>query len=147
MTHRIWHPAPRGLIIAAATERWTRQQPAPDLVVYLWVWAQYDDSERPTRRQVARLFGWTEHDARKLLDRVKEDYAEWLVMTGPARRKGRRPPKASDDADLGDTIARNPPDSARISPAREGATTTQSQDNTLTLVQGTLYRGEVVHGE
>lgn len=141
MTHRIWHPAPRGLIMAAATERWTRQAPAPDLVVYLWVWSQYDDRERPTRRQVARLFGWTEHHARTLLQRVNEDHAAWLVLTSPGASKSRRPPKPSNDADIGDPAAQIPPDSARIPPDRARASTPQSHHNTLHLLNS-----EVKHG-
>ncbi len=86
----IWHPAPRGLINAAATHRWTKKNPAPDIVVYLWVWSQRDDGFTPSRNDIARTFGWTEHYARKMIRRVKEDSQRWQQLTKP-KRLGRRP--------------------------------------------------------
>ena len=38
----------------------------------------HDDGERPTRRQIARLFGWSEHYARQMLMRVKTERNEWV---------------------------------------------------------------------
>jgi hypothetical protein len=124
----IWHPAPRGLVIAAATERWTRDRPAPDLVVYLWTWSQYDDGERPTRRQLARLFGWTEHHARTLLARVRADHAAWLEAHPPTLKQGHRPNSPWNDEDLPPPAAQIRPGFAAIRPIA-GAS---SQHNTHT---------------
>jgi hypothetical protein len=129
-TTTIWHPAPRGLVTAAATERWTRQHPAPDLVVYLWVWSQHDDGERPTRRQIARLFGWTEHHARTLLKRVKADHSAWHQAHPPRTRHSYRPPKPSNGADLRDQVAQVSPTFHHESPDHAGAFTTQHTHST-----------------
>ena len=110
---------------AAATEHWTRQHPAPDLVVYLWVWSQHDDGEHPTRRQVARLFGWTEHHARTLLRRVKTDHLTWCRQYPPRTAPGQRPLTLSNGADLREGIAQESPRIHHDSPDHAGAITTQ----------------------
>ena len=96
---KIWHPAPRGLVLQAAAERWTKDNPAPQIVVYLWTWSMHDDGEHPTRRQIARLFGWTEHYSRSMLDRVKTDRAEWQAAY-PNRAPGHLPPTLNDTGNL-----------------------------------------------
>jgi hypothetical protein len=128
----IWHPAPRGLINSAATERWTRKRPAPEIVVYLWIWSQRDECAPPTRRQVATVFGWTEHQARKMIVRVKDDMNEWRLYTSPRAQKGRRPPDASNDANLRERGARIPPTNHHDSPDHTGASTQHSQHTTET---------------
>ena len=127
---KIWHPAPRGLVIAAATERWTRERPAPDLVVYLWTWSQFDDGERPTRRQLARLFGWTEHHARTLLTRIKADHAAWLEAHPPTLKQSRRPGPPRNGADLRPPAAQEPPRNNQEPPDRARVSTTHSQHTT-----------------
>ena len=118
---QIWHPAPRGLIHAAAVERSTREHPAPDLVVYLWTWSQRDDGERPTRRQGARLFGWSEHRSRTMLSRVADDHGAWLDAVSPTLRNSQRPPQPSNGAQLHEQNARKSPKNHHVSPdhARE----------------------------
>jgi hypothetical protein len=136
---QIWHPAPRGLVIAAATERWTRDRPAPDLVVYLWTWSQYDDGERPTRRQLARLFGWTEHHARTLLARVKADHAAWMTAHPPTLKQGRRPQPPCNGADLQANGTQNRPGFAANRPiagVRSQHNTNTRQDQDQALSQG-----------
>ena len=120
---QIWHPAPRGLIHSAAVERWTREHPAPDLVVYLWVWSQHDDRERPTRRQVARLFGWSEHRARKMLSRVSGDFEAWQKAFSPTLAHSQRPPQPSNGAQLHDQNARFSPKNHQDSPDHARAIT------------------------
>jgi len=114
----IWHPAPRGLVMAAALRKWTRKQPAPDLVVYLWAWSQMDDGERPTRRQLARDFGWTEHKARTMIDRVKDDRKAWHDMTAPKSTPSRRPAYSNNGGHLDDRTAQKPPKNRHDSPDR-----------------------------
>ncbi len=122
----VWHPAPRGLVIAAATERWTKERPAPQLVVYLWVWSQREDGENPTRRQVARLFGWTEHYARLMVDRVRTEHREWLESFSPAAQTSDRPPKPRNHTNLDGHIAQKKPAITQISPDRARVFTRQS---------------------
>ena len=121
----IWHPAPRGLIMSAALKKWTRKQPAPDLVVYLWAWSQMDDGEKPTRRQLARDFGWTEHKARTVIDRVKDDRKAWHDMTAPKAAPTRRPPVSNNGGHLGDRTAQEPPRNNQEPPDRTRGSTTQ----------------------
>jgi hypothetical protein len=131
---QIWHPAPRGLIQSAAIERWTREQPAPDLVVYLWTWSQRDDNEHPTRRQLARLFGWTEHRARQMLARVADDHKSWLKSFSPTLRNSPRPPQPNNGAQLHEQFARKSPKNHHDSPDHAHAITLK---NTKTQATGT----------
>ena len=103
----IWHPAPRGLINSAATERWTRKRPAPEIVVYLWVWSQRDEGAPPTRRQVAKIFGWTEHYARTMIRRVKADMDEWEQYTSLRKVTAKRPPQPSKNGQVRNRSAHN----------------------------------------
>ena len=132
----IWHPAPRGLINASATERWTRKRPAPDIVVYLWIWSQRDEGAPPTRRQVAKIFGWTEHQSRKMIERVKADTIEWRLYTSPRASKGKRPSASSDYRRLQDNPAQYPPSIRPDPPDHTGASTLHTQHNTETEASG-----------
>ena len=136
----IWHPAPRGLVVAAATERWTRENPAPQLIAYLWIWSQYDDGERPTRRQVARLFGWTEYYAKQMLRRVKAEHSEWQTSFLPKSKSGHKPPVISKNGHLRGGFTHKKPDIARVLPDQGCAVTTQHKQKTgkpvLVQVQG-----------
>lgn len=127
---RIWHPAPRGLIVDAAVGNWTRDNPAPDLVVYLWIWAQRDDGENPTRRRVAQRFGWTEHYARQMVDRVRKEHREWVEEFSPAAFRSRRPAESSNDANLRALISRKSPRNTQVSPDHARAITTHPQNTT-----------------
>ena len=126
----IWHPAPRGLITAAATERWTKEHPAPQLVAYLWIWSQYDDRERPTRRSIARQFGWSEYYAKQMLRRVHLEHAAWVAAFSPESKTAHRPRQTNDSSRLGDGIPANQPHFNQDSPDRAGAVTTHTQHNT-----------------
>ena len=128
----IWHPAPRGLIQAAAVERWTRDKPAPDLVAYLWIWSQKEDGENPTRRQIARLFGWTEHYSRKMLARVKHDHQAWVAMVSPQLKSSHRPPIDNDFEQLRTRITQKSPRKNQKSPDREREFTSQNKNKTRT---------------
>ena len=139
---QIWHPAPRGLVIAAATERWTRDRPAPDLVVYLWTWSQYDDGERPTRRQLARLFGWTEHHARTLLARVRADHAAWAEAHPPTLSHSRRPQPPRNGEHLRPHAAQESPRNHQEPPDHAGVSTTQ---HTHTTGPGPVQGGRSWH--
>ena len=131
---KIWHPAPRGLINTAATERWSRKRPAPDIVVYLWVWSQRDEGAPPTRRQVAKVFGWTEHQARKMIDTVKQDMNEWLSYISPRPTKGRRPGVNRENNHLRDHVAQEPPRVHQESPDRGRVSTLHKHDTTETEI-------------
>lgn len=128
----IWHPAPRGLINAAATIRWTRKHTAPDLVVYLWIWSQQDDGAPPTRRQVAAIFGWTEHQARKMIAQVKQDRNDWLRLTSPTSTPGRRPTMPNDYRQLEHPARQVSTKKRHDSPDRARVSTQQPQHTTQT---------------
>jgi hypothetical protein len=131
----VWHPAPRGLVIAASTERWTKDRPAPQLVVYLWIWSQRDDGENPTRRQVARLFGWTEHYARLMVDRVRTEHQEWVNAFSPETRKTNHPASRRTDNNLREQIAQNKPAITQISPDRAREFTSQSNSHHTQFIE------------
>lgn len=129
----IWHPIPRGLVNAAAAERWTRKRPAPKLVVYAWIWSQHDDGERPSRRDIRDLFGWTEHGARTMIARVKEDRNAWLQAYSPkhAPRTAQQPPsRPSHSKHLEPQAAQQPPRVHQETPDRACAFTLHSHTHT-----------------
>ena len=130
---RIWHPAPRGLINEAAAERWTRKKPAPALVVYMWIWSQRDDGTPPTRRQVARLFGWTEHHARTMIRKVGEDQNEWRRLCSPKqapKAAQQSPSQRSDSSNLQGRTAQPSPRFNPESPDRARAITQHNTQHT-----------------
>ncbi len=129
---KIWHPAPRGLVNAAATTRWTRKHPAPELVVYLWVWSQRDEGTPPTRRQVAGIFGWTEHHARKMIEVVKQDQTEWLRAYPPTSSSSRRPPHPSKTKHLPPPGDQHSPSKHHGSPDRARVSTQHHTNTTVT---------------
>ena len=128
----IWHPAPRGLIHAAAAERWTREHPAPDIVVYLWIWSQRDDGAPPSKRDVMRYFGWSDHYARKMLTRVRDDYAAWVRAVSPGSTPGHLPPATSYYNGLPGSDLQKSPRNLRKSPDRARGSTTQHNTPTRT---------------
>ena len=61
--------------------RWTRENPAPEVVAYLWVWKLVRDGVNVSIRDVATYAGWTRWQARKLRERVSEEMMEWEETT------------------------------------------------------------------
>ena len=133
---KIWPPAPRGLINASATERWSRKRQAPDIVVYLWVWSQRDEGAPPTRRQVAKVFGWTEHQARKMIETVKQDMNEWHAYISPRPARGRHPTTGRNTSHLDDSVTQISPAIHQVPPDRARISTRHNKHTTETEVEG-----------
>ena len=76
-----WIPAPLPAIHAANRHRWTTENPAPEVVGYLVVWADLQEGRRPSRRSMAEHLGWSTYQARKLIETVKADLDAWVSRT------------------------------------------------------------------
>ena len=141
---RRWHPAPRELIRKAGKHRRSRDNPADEVVGYLWVWHLFDEGEKPTRRELARDLGWTEHRARGMLETVRASFTEWRVLTAtnrPAAAESRpwaaqsRPQYPNNGGTMSDESAHKSPQVARGSPptrARFTITHTEQDKDTMT---------------
>ena len=139
---RRWHPAPRDLIRKSGKRRRSRENPAEEVVGYLWIWHLLDEGETPTRREMARDLGWSEHQARGMLDKVRAAFTEWRILTAtnrPAAAEFRprvatdRPGHSSDIATLDADTAQGSPRTAQESPptrARFTITHTEQDRNT-----------------
>ena len=86
----------------------------------------HDEGERPTRRQIARLFGWSEHYARQMLERVKTERTEW-VESYPKTHMANLPPMGNEIRRLREQNTHKSPTKIRVSPDRAG----DSQYNTF----------------
>ena len=140
MDKKRWIPAPRRYVARAMRKQYTRENPAADVVGYLYVWSLLQDGDRPKRRDVARDLGWTEHKARVLVAEVKIEFTEWQALTATGRPKPpktrpnvaqNRPPKTSKNEDLHEPPAQESPTVAQTSPLTRARSTVQLQNITL----------------
>ena len=76
-----WHPVPSELAASLVKHRWTREQPAPEVVAYLWVWNLKRAGVEVSIRDVANYAGWTKWQARKLRERVVSEMLDWEETT------------------------------------------------------------------
>ncbi len=141
MDKKRWIPAPRRYVSRAMRTQYTRQNPAADVVGYLYVWSLLQDGDRPKRRDVANDLGWTEHKARVLVAEVKVEFTEWQALTATSRPKPPkirpnvaqdRPTKPSKNDDLTEPTAQESPTVAQESPLTRAGSTVQIKDNTKT---------------
>ena len=99
-----WIPAPLPAIHAANRHRWTTDNPAPEVVGYLVVWADLQEGRRPSRRSMAEHLGWSTYQARKLIEMVKSDLDAWVSRTAQ-----RAPVIAGTCKDESPTLTQHPP--------------------------------------
>ena len=105
-----WHPVPSELAASLMKHRWTRENPAPEVVAYLWVWKLVRDGVNVSIRDVATYAGWTRWQARKLRERVSEEMMEWEETT-----QGKKTPHDSGQSpDNRRTVAGHKPDGQEL---------------------------------
>ena len=77
-----WNPAPVGLIEQATRQRWTRDNPAPDVLGFLVAFHGLDNGDPWSVRNLATWAGWTKHKAAAVLSDVRSFAAEWKPSAG-----------------------------------------------------------------
>lgn len=114
-----WNPAPVELIQQAARQRWTRDNPAPDVLGFLVAFHGLDNGDPWSVRNLATWAGWTKHKAAAVLSDVRSFAAEWKSSAGqspdsrrtPNGHSGREIPHTYEaKPDTGRTVAGQSPD-------------------------------------
>lgn len=54
-----WQPAPKHMALELMKVRWTKQNPAPDVVVHLWMWHLVSSGGTTTIRDIMDYAGWS----------------------------------------------------------------------------------------
>jgi len=111
-----WAPGPADLIRQADRTRWTPDNPAPDLVAYLVTWEDIRQGVPTPSRELADRLGWKRHRARKLLERVKSDLADWFAQKPDSATPKSAQPDPVITGGSPATGAQTPPPSAQKSP-------------------------------
>ena len=104
-----WQPVPSELAAALVKHRWTRDNPAPEVVAYLWAWKLIRDDVNVSIRDVANYAGWTRWKSRNLLERVKAEKLNWEETT-----QGKKPHDSGQPPDNRRTTAGQPPDGQEL---------------------------------
>ena len=82
-----WHPFPARLAAALGLLRWSPANPAPEGVVYAYVWHLCHTGAQPKIREIATYAGRGKTWAGRVLKRVHADRALWLQKR-PAEKTG-----------------------------------------------------------
>ena len=148
-----WHPVPSELAASLMKHRWTRENPAPEVVAYLWVWKLVRDGVNVSIRDVATYAGWTRWQARKLRERVSAEMMEWEETTqgkksthdsGQSPDSRRTPTRQSPDSqelknqqlsDQNQTPTRHEPDTDQTVAGHSRASSSLKTKETITITK------------
>ena len=72
-----WHPAPRGMIDDELIRVWTRENPAPDLVVHMVLCSRIHTGEPWGKSKLSRWSGLTDYKARQAIKRAEQWMEAW----------------------------------------------------------------------
>ena len=72
-----WHPAPRGMIDDELMRVWTRENPAPDLVVHMVLCSRIHTGEPWGKSKLSRWSGLTDYKARQAIKRAEQWMEAW----------------------------------------------------------------------
>ena len=72
-----WHPAPRGMIDDELMRVWTRDNPAPDLVVHMVLCSRIHTGEPWGKSKLSRWSGLTDYKARQAIKRAEQWMEAW----------------------------------------------------------------------
>tara|TARA_R100000152_G_C6728051_1_gene153090 strand:- start:164 stop:907 length:744 start_codon:yes stop_codon:yes gene_type:complete len=89
-----WQPVPMAVAAEALKCSWSKDNPAPKPMGYLWCWCLLEQGAVITRRELAKTAGWSEWKARNVLDEVTADFNEW--KHGPPKTAQDSPKTAQD---------------------------------------------------
>lgn len=72
-----WHPSPRGMIDDELMRVWTRENPAPDLVVHMVLCSRIDAGEPWGKSKLCKWSGLTDYRARQAIKRAEQWMEAW----------------------------------------------------------------------
>ncbi len=72
-----WQPVPVAVASECLKITWSKANPAPRPVGYLWAWCLLEQDTTISRRELAQYAGWSEWKARNVLDEVTADFNAW----------------------------------------------------------------------
>ena len=75
--HKQWHPAPRGMIDDELMRVWTRDNPAPDLVVHMVLCSRIHSGDPWGKSKLCRWSGLTDYKARQAIKRAEQWMEAW----------------------------------------------------------------------
>jgi hypothetical protein len=87
-----WHPAPRAIIDDELMRRWTKENPAPDLVIHMVLVSRIESGAPWTKGKLSRWAGVTDYKARQCIAAAEAWLKEWtepqLQTSTPFNRIG-----------------------------------------------------------
>lgn len=134
---RQWHPAPRAMIDDELMRQWTRDNPAPDLVVHMVLISRMLSGNPWGRTKLAGWSGLTKHAATKAIKDAQRWVDEWKSGTFQpvdSQQHG-HPPRTIPDSygdESGGTRAELGRNSGTIRHHARGITSTPTTQNTTT---------------
>ena len=134
-----WHPAPRGMIDDELMRVWTRDNPAPDLVVHMVLCSRIHTGEPWGKSKLSRWSGLTDYKARQAIKRAEQWMEAWNSeinrhATHPNAYQSSTIPGTYDDESTG-KIRKNP--EINRSRARASYTTTNTRTELDAINVGT----------
>lgn len=105
---QFWRPVPQALITELLIIRYDTTRPAPDAVGFMVALDMKMSGSPWSARKLAQWAGWSRWKATQMKDRVDSFHAEWDHDDRPSVTESKRPPKASDYANLRDGISHRP---------------------------------------
>jgi hypothetical protein len=104
-----WRPAPEAMIRKAQRTTWTKDRPAPEVVVYLAVWQAEEDGAPMVRRDVEEWACWGSTAARRIIQDVRDARNEWFNGPTQEQPKSNPPPTQAVKVERQEPAAINPP--------------------------------------
>ena len=128
---RQWHPAPRAMIDDELARRWTKDNPAPDLVVHMVLCARIDQGAPWGRTKLMQWSGLSRYHAQRAIDRARDWMAEWQQSANVQRTS---PPNGTQYATItngyGVESADNLPQKSQNLPSRARSSSTRTDTHT-----------------
>jgi len=90
-----WQPLPTAMAAGLVKCRWTKENPAPEAVVYLWVWTLLYQGASVSIRDAAEYAAWSRWKAEQILKGLKEEKAGWAAKPDDSRQQPDSTPKQS----------------------------------------------------
>ena len=103
-----WRPVPQALITDTLIHRWTKDNPAPDLVGFLVAFDRLMAGTPWSARKLAVYAGWSRWRANQTLQAARDFQAEWQELNRPLFTESARPPEVSDSGQIGNQSGQKP---------------------------------------
>ena len=125
-----WHPAPRGMIDDELMRVWTRENPAPDLVVHMVLCSRIDAGELWGKSKLCKWSGLTDYRARQAIKRAEQ----WMEAWNDDFNRHANHPNAYQSSTMAGTYGDDSTGKIRKSPtfnrSRARASSTRTQTHT-----------------